>query len=95
MSFDRAWVLLLAPMPFVWLALTWRRTERRWGLGLKAAALLAVILALAEPRLDTFETKVGAVVLVESHKKGVSHVGFLLSGGAGDALHKGQSLWCK
>lgn len=66
MSFDRAWVLLLAPMPFIWLALTWKRTERRWGLGLKAFALLAVILALAEPRLDTFETKVGAVVLVDT-----------------------------
>ena len=66
MSFDRAWVLLLAPMPLLWLALTWRRTERRWGLGLKALSLLAVILALAEPRLDTFETKVGAVVLVDT-----------------------------
>jgi Ca-activated chloride channel homolog len=66
MSFDRAWVLLLAPMPLLWLALTWRRTERRWGLALKAASLLAVILALSEPRLDTFETKVGAVVLVDT-----------------------------
>lgn len=66
MSFDRAWVLIFAPMPLVWLALQWQRTGRRWGLVLKALSLLAVMLALAEPRLDTFETKVGAVVLVDT-----------------------------
>jgi hypothetical protein len=66
MSFDRAWVLLFAPLPFLWLAFTWRNTERRIGLMLKAAALLAVLLALAEPRMNTFETKVGTVVLVDT-----------------------------
>ena len=33
---------------------------------MKALSLLAVLLALAEPRLNTFETKVGAVVLVDT-----------------------------
>jgi Mg-chelatase subunit ChlD len=66
MSFDRAWVLLLTPLPLLWVALTWRNTERRIGLLLKAASLLAVLLALAEPRMNTFETKVGAVVLVDT-----------------------------
>jgi Mg-chelatase subunit ChlD len=66
MSFDRAWVLLLAPLPLVWMALSWKRTERRVGLALKALALVAVLIALAEPRLNTFETKVGAVVLVDT-----------------------------
>ena len=66
MSFDRAWVLIFAPLPLFWLAFAWKRTERRVGLALKAAALLAVLLALAEPSLNTFETKVGAVVLVDT-----------------------------
>ncbi len=66
MSFDRAWVLLFALMPLVWLALNWRRTERRLGLALKALSLVAILLALAEPHLNTFETKVGAVVLVDT-----------------------------
>ncbi len=66
MSFDRAWVLLLTPLPLLWLAFAWKRTERRIGLALKAASLLAVLLALAEPSLNTFETKVGTVVLVDT-----------------------------
>ncbi len=66
MSFDRAWVLLFAPVPLIWFALEWRRTGRRLGLSLKALSLLAILLALAEPKLQTWETKVALAVLADT-----------------------------
>jgi len=66
MSFERWWVLLLAPAPLAWLAYEWNRTTRRAGLALKTLALLAVILALAEPVLNVWATKVGVAVLVDT-----------------------------
>ncbi len=66
MHFDCAWVLFLAPLPMIWLAIEWRRTGRRLGLALKAVSLLAILLALAEPRLSTWETKVALAVLADT-----------------------------
>jgi len=66
MSFDRAWVLFLTPLPLAWAILLWRRTSRRTGLLLKTVVLLAVLAALAEPRLSTWETKVAATILVDT-----------------------------
>ena len=66
MSFDRAWLLFFTPLPFVWVAWEWRNSGRRHALVLKAAAILAVILALAEPRLTVYETKVALAVLVDT-----------------------------
>ncbi|MEZ5353151.1 MAG: VWA domain-containing protein [Bryobacteraceae bacterium] len=66
MSFERWWMLLFAPLPLVWWGFALRRTGRRLGLALKALSLLAVILALAEPSLDVWETKVAVAVLVDT-----------------------------
>jgi uncharacterized membrane protein len=66
MSFDRWWVLLLAPAPLLWWAYELRRTGRRLGLALKALSLLALLLALAEPNLDVWETKVAVSVVVDT-----------------------------
>jgi uncharacterized membrane protein len=66
MSFERAWVLLFALLPVVWAAWEWRRTARKTAVGLKAAALVCVILALAEPRLRVFETKMAVAILVDT-----------------------------
>jgi uncharacterized membrane protein len=66
MSFERAWVLGFALLPAVWAAWEWRRTARRTALGVKAAAFVCVILALAEPRLPVFETKVAVTVLADT-----------------------------
>jgi uncharacterized membrane protein len=66
MHFDRAWVLLFAPAPLLWCALQWRASGRRLGLALKALSLLAILLALAEPRLSTWETKVAVAVLADT-----------------------------
>jgi len=66
MSFDRAWALLFVLLPAAWAAWEWRRTTRRTALALKALALACVILALAEPRLRVFETKMAVAILVDT-----------------------------
>ena len=66
MTFDRAWVLALAWLPLAWMLFEWRRTSRRLGLALKALSLVAIFVALAEPRLNIFETKVAVAVLVDT-----------------------------
>ena len=66
MTFDRSWVLLLAWLPLVWILFEWRRTQRKLGLVLKALSLMAILLALAEPRIILQETKVALAVLVDT-----------------------------
>jgi uncharacterized membrane protein len=66
MSFDRSWVLFIAWIPLAWMVLEWRRTVRHLGLALKAFSLAFMLLALAEPRLATHETKVAVAVLVDT-----------------------------
>ncbi|MEX2261791.1 MAG: VWA domain-containing protein [Bryobacteraceae bacterium] len=66
MTFERAWVLLLCWLPLAWAAWDWRRSPRRTALVLKALALAAVLLALAEPRLTVFESKVAVALLVDT-----------------------------
>src|SRR5271166_1142503 len=66
MTFDRVWVLAIAWLPLAWLVFEWRRTSRRVALVLKALSLVAILLALAEPRLDVSETKVAVAVLVDT-----------------------------
>lgn len=66
MSFDRPWVLLLVWLPLAWAAWEWRRSGRRGALLLKALSLVAVLLALAEPRLTVYETRVALGILVDT-----------------------------
>jgi len=66
MSFDRAWVLAAAWLPLAWMVFEWRRTARRSALVLKALSLSAILIALAEPRINTAETKVAVAVLVDT-----------------------------
>src|SRR5437773_3760733 len=66
MSFDRAWILFFAWLPLAWAAWEWRTSARRPALLLKAGAILAVLLALAQPRLTIYETKVALAVLVDT-----------------------------
>jgi Ca-activated chloride channel family protein len=65
-TFERAWVLLFALLPIAWVLLSWRRTPQKVGLGLKGLSLLAILLALSEPRITVPETKVAAAVLVDT-----------------------------
>ena len=66
MTFDRAWVLAIAWIPLAWMVFEWRRTARKSALVLKALSLAAILLALAEPRLSTAESKVALAVLVDT-----------------------------
>jgi Mg-chelatase subunit ChlD len=66
MSFERAWVLIFAALPLAWLWLEWRRAGRRRGLALKAACLLAILLAIAGPKTSVWETKMAVTVLVDT-----------------------------
>src|SRR5574340_102425 len=66
MTFDRSWVLFLAWLPLAWAAWEWRSSGRRGALALKAASMALVLLALAEPRLTIFQTKVALGILVDT-----------------------------
>jgi uncharacterized membrane protein len=65
-TFERAWVLLFTLLPAAWAAWEWRTSPRRLGLALKAASLVLIVLALAEPRLAVEETKTAVAVLVDT-----------------------------
>ncbi len=66
MTFDRPWMLLTALLPLAWLAREWTRTQSRGRLLLKSLALAAVLLALAEPRMDIWETKMTVGILADT-----------------------------
>ena len=66
MIFERSWVLALALIPILWAVYEWRRSERKLALALKALSFSAVLLAIAEPVLKTFETKTAVVVLADT-----------------------------
>ncbi len=66
MTFDRIWVLAFVWLPLAWTIFEWRRTQRKLALVLKALSFAAILFALAEPRLNTSETKVALAVLVDT-----------------------------
>ncbi len=68
MTFDRAWVLIFALVPVAWAAREWRVTVRRAALLLKAATFLAIIAALAEPRIAFYDTKVAVAILADTSR---------------------------
>ena len=65
MTFESAWVLTLLLLPAIWLAWEWRRSYRRGALLLKAVSFALIVLALSQPRLRVFETKVALTALVD------------------------------
>ena len=66
MTWERSWALLLVLLPLVWMAWQWRRTGRKAGLVLKGLAAVAVAVALAEPVMSVWETKMAVAVLVDT-----------------------------
>ena len=66
MTFERAWVLALLLLPLGWMLFEWRRTRRPAALALKTLSFLAIILAIAEPKLTLPETKMAVAVLVDT-----------------------------
>ena len=68
MTFDRAWVLLFGLAPLIWALVEWRSTARRIALVLKTGAFLAIIAALAEPRVAFYDTKVAVAILADTSR---------------------------
>ena len=68
MTFDRTWVLLLLIVPVGWVVWEWRGESRRTALLLKAAAILAILLAIAEPKVTFFDTKVAVAILADTSR---------------------------
>lgn len=66
MTLERWWVLLLIVVPAGWWYLEWTRGRQRLATTLKALALICILLALAEPRMNSEESKVAVSVLVDT-----------------------------
>lgn len=66
MTFEHAWVLALLLLPLGWMLFEWRGTRRTVPLILKTLAFVAIVLALAEPKLTTPETKMAVAILVDT-----------------------------
>jgi Mg-chelatase subunit ChlD len=64
--FERAWVLPFLVVPIAWAFFELRRTRRTAALILKTLSLIAIVLALAEPKLTIQETKMAVAVLVDT-----------------------------
>jgi Ca-activated chloride channel homolog len=66
MIFVRAWVLILALAPLVWVAWTWRANSRKLQLLLKGLALALLLLAISEPVMNVRETKLAVAILADT-----------------------------
>src|SRR5690348_7315751 len=66
MTFEHPWVLVLLLAPLVWAWFEWRSSGRRLGLAFKAAAFAAILLALAQPKITVYESKVAVAVLADT-----------------------------
>ena len=66
MTFAHPWLLLLAVLPFAWAAWEWRAGSRRAALALKAGAFAAIFVALAQPTVTAYTTRVAVAVLADT-----------------------------
>ena len=69
MTFEHPWVLFLLVLPIALLVSEWRKAPSRIGLFLKVAAFLAIILALASPRIDVDANKVATVLSLSIRRR--------------------------
>jgi Ca-activated chloride channel homolog len=66
MTFEHPSILLLLLVLLAWATYSFRGTRRKWGLCLKIASLMLIVLALSNPSLVAPETKTATVVLVDT-----------------------------
>ena len=66
MSFQHPLILLLLLLPAAWGAWEWRSSARRGNLVLKCAALAAILLALSEPRMSVYQSKIAVALLADT-----------------------------
>ncbi|MBI2680094.1 MAG: VWA domain-containing protein [Candidatus Solibacter usitatus] len=91
MSFEHAWVLLLASIPIAWAAWEWQSVGSRTALALKAASLVAVILALADPRLTFQNTRVAVAILADTSRS-VSQTDLARASAVATEIEKARGL---
>ncbi|MCW5976633.1 MAG: VWA domain-containing protein [Bryobacteraceae bacterium] len=66
MMFEHGWALFFLLPLLAWALWQWRTVSRRAGLILKVLSIAALIVALAEPRMPVWETKVGVTILADT-----------------------------
>ena len=66
MTFQHPLALLLLLLPAAWAAWEWRTSARRPNLLLKAATFAAILLALSEPRLTVYQSKMAVALLADT-----------------------------
>lgn len=66
MTLERWWVLLFAIVPVGWWYVEWVRGRQRLATTLKALAIVCIIVALAEPAMNSEESKLAVSVLVDT-----------------------------
>ena len=66
MTFEHPIFALLAILPAVWAAVSWRGESRPWTLCLKGAAFALILLALSGPAVRFPETKVAVAILADT-----------------------------
>jgi Ca-activated chloride channel family protein len=68
MTFAHPWLLLLCLAPLLWIVSRWSLSARRLNPFLKALSFVAILAALGEPNITLPQTKIGAVVLVDTSR---------------------------
>lgn len=66
MNFVHPYLLLLVPVPLLWIAYGWRTAGRRTLHSLKGLSLAAILLALAEPVMTLPDSKTAEIILVDT-----------------------------
>jgi Ca-activated chloride channel homolog len=66
MTFERPWLLALAVLPAAWVIYSWRPSSRKTPLLLKGLAFVAILCALAEPRITLHPERVAVALLVDT-----------------------------
>src|SRR5208282_4231803 len=89
MTFAHPWLIPLALAPLVWAVWEWRNSARRAGLVMKAGALAAILLALAEPHITFYESKVALAILVDTSAS-VSQADLDAASAAATTVEKGR-----
>ena len=66
MTFQHPLALVLLLLPMGWAAWEWRSSARRANLLLKTGALAAILMALAEPRMSVYQSKMAVAMLADT-----------------------------
>ena len=66
MTFQHPLALVLILIPAAWAAWEWRTSARRANLLLKALVFMAILLALAAPRLSVYQSKMAVALLADT-----------------------------